>query len=95
MDGKPHDNVISRHELFPVRAPLTTLEHCIGDFLDKCDQNHDHGISQKVSFLKKILKMPNFIIVWLSISNIFFLLQEWAICLEIDDSDIEAKCEAL
>jgi len=67
LDGKPHDNVISRHELFPVRAPLTTLEHCIGDFLDKCDQNHDHGISQK----------------------------EWAICLEIDDSDIEAKCEAL
>ena len=50
MDGKPHDNVISRHELFPVRAPLATLEHCIGDFLDQCDQNDDHGISLEVSF---------------------------------------------
>ena len=72
MDGKPHDNVISKHELFPVRAPLTTLEHCIGDFLDKCDQNHDHGISQKVSFLKRYGKcLLTFIIVWL-ISNIYF-----------------------
>ena len=22
LDGHPHDNVVSRHELFPVRAPL-------------------------------------------------------------------------
>ena len=36
---------MSRHELFPVRAPLKTLEHCIGDFLDGCDANADHQIS--------------------------------------------------
>ena len=49
LDGYPHDNVVSRHELFPVRAPLVTLEHCIGDFLDKCDSNDDHDISFNVS----------------------------------------------
>jgi hypothetical protein len=51
LDGHPHDNVVSRHELFPVRAPLVTLEHCIGDFLDKCDSNDDHDISFNVSYL--------------------------------------------
>lgn len=40
-----HDSAVSRHELFPVRAPLQTLEHCIGDFLDKCDGNGDHKIT--------------------------------------------------
>jgi len=45
LDGHPHDNVVSRHELFPVRAPLQSLEHCIGDFLDNCDENDDHDIS--------------------------------------------------
>ena len=45
LDGHPHDNMVSRHELFPVKAPLHTLEHCIGDFLDNCDENDDHAIS--------------------------------------------------
>ena len=49
LDGHPHDNVVSRHELFPVKAPLQVLEHCIGDFLDQCDENNDHGISFKVN----------------------------------------------
>lgn len=31
------DRVVSRSELFPLIAPLKPLEHCIGDFLDKCD----------------------------------------------------------
>ena len=26
LDGHPHDNVVSRHELFPVRAPLQVLK---------------------------------------------------------------------
>jgi hypothetical protein len=47
LDGHPVDNVVSRHELFPVRAPLQTLEHCIGDFLDGCDADDDHAISLK------------------------------------------------
>ena len=50
LDGHPHDNVVSRHELFPVKAPLQVLEHCIGDFLDQCDENNDHGISFKVKY---------------------------------------------
>ena len=28
---------------------LQTLEHCIGDFLDKCDGNGDHKITLEVS----------------------------------------------
>jgi len=39
------DASVSRHELFPVRAPLQALEHCIGDFLDKCDRDSDHKIT--------------------------------------------------
>jgi secreted protein acidic and rich in cysteine len=29
LDGHPHDRSVSRHELFPIRAPLLSLEHCI------------------------------------------------------------------
>lgn len=45
LDGHPHDNTVSRHELFPIRAPLVTLEHCIAPFLESCDPNGDHRIS--------------------------------------------------
>ncbi|XP_063699329.1 SPARC [Culicoides brevitarsis] len=41
------DKTISRHELFPIRAPLLTLEHCIAPFLETCDENDDHRISLK------------------------------------------------
>eukprot|EP00095_Tigriopus_kingsejongensis_P003772 maker-scaffold1165_size57908-snap-gene-0.11 protein:Tk03772 transcript:maker-scaffold1165_size57908-snap-gene-0.11-mRNA-1 annotation:"Sparc" len=47
LDGHPSDNSVSRHELFPVKAPLQSLEHCIGDFLDNCDSDGDHKISLK------------------------------------------------
>jgi len=36
---------ISRHELFPIRAPLMYLEHCIAPFLNKCDANSDHMVT--------------------------------------------------
>lgn len=36
---------VSRHELFPIRAPLVSLEHCIAPFLDSCDKDDDHLIS--------------------------------------------------
>ena len=36
---------VSRHELFPIRAPLMALEHCIGPFLDSCDVDNDHFIT--------------------------------------------------
>lgn len=36
---------VSRHELFPIRAPLLSLEHCIAPFLDKCDEDDDHRIT--------------------------------------------------
>lgn len=41
------DKTISRHELFPIRAPLLTLEHCIAPFLESCDENDDHRINLK------------------------------------------------
>lgn len=45
LDGHPHDRSVSRHELFPIRAPLMALEHCIAPFLDGCDVNSDHKIT--------------------------------------------------
>ncbi|XP_037954449.1 SPARC-like [Teleopsis dalmanni] len=39
------DRSISRHELFPIRAPLVSLEQCIAPFLDSCDSNNDHRIT--------------------------------------------------
>lgn len=36
---------VSRHELFPIRAPLMYLEHCIAPFLNKCDANNDHMVT--------------------------------------------------
>jgi len=47
LDGHPHDRAISRHELFPIRAPLMSLEHCIAPFLNNCDEDDDHKISLK------------------------------------------------
>lgn len=45
LDGHPHDRAVSRHELFPIRAPLMALEHCIAPFLDQCDTDDDHKIT--------------------------------------------------
>lgn len=45
LDGHPADRKVSRHELFPIRAPLLTLEHCIAPFLDGCDTDDDHYIT--------------------------------------------------
>lgn len=47
LDGHPRDRVVTRHELFPIRAPLHTLEHCISPFLDICDPDGDHKITLK------------------------------------------------
>merc|ERR1712212_388947 len=47
LDGEPKDSKVSRHELFPLRAPLHTLEHCISPFLDSCDIDEDHQITLK------------------------------------------------
>lgn len=67
LDGHPHDRSISRHELFPIRAPLMSLEHCIAPFLDGCDVDNDHRIS----------------------------LSEWTKCLEIEEGDVEERCEEI
>jgi len=40
-----HDRSVSRHELFPIRAPLMSLEHCISPFLESCDADDDHRIT--------------------------------------------------
>ncbi|XP_042871170.1 SPARC-like [Penaeus japonicus] len=47
LDAHPRDRAVSRHELFPIRAPLVALEHCIGTFLDSCDPDDDHYITLK------------------------------------------------
>jgi len=47
LDGHPQDRKVSRHELFPIRAPLHTLEHCITTFLDSCDPDGDHYVTLK------------------------------------------------
>lgn len=47
LDGHPADRSVSRHELFPIRAPLMSLEHCIAPFLNKCDADDNHLISLK------------------------------------------------
>uniref|UniRef100_A0A1B6DH33 SPARC/Testican calcium-binding domain-containing protein n=1 Tax=Clastoptera arizonana TaxID=38151 RepID=A0A1B6DH33_9HEMI len=47
LDGHPHDRAVSIHELFPIRAPLMALEHCIAPFLNSCDKNNDHTITLK------------------------------------------------
>jgi len=45
LDGHPNDRQVSRHELFPIRAPLMALEKCIAPFLDSCDADDDHRIT--------------------------------------------------
>jgi len=40
-----HDRSVSRHELFPIRANLLSLESCIAPFLEKCDSDDDHRIT--------------------------------------------------
>jgi hypothetical protein len=45
LDKQPHDRHVSRHELFPLRAPLLSMESCISSFLDGCDANDDHKIT--------------------------------------------------
>jgi len=47
LDGHPPDRSVSRHELFPIRAPLMSLEHCIAPFLNKCDVDDNHRITLK------------------------------------------------
>lgn len=44
LDGDT-DRSVSRHELFPIRAPLVSLEQCIAPFLESCDSNKDHRIT--------------------------------------------------
>lgn len=39
------DRSVSLHELFPIRAPLMSLEHCIAPFLESCDPDNDHRIT--------------------------------------------------
>ncbi|RWS24147.1 hypothetical protein B4U80_10266, partial [Leptotrombidium deliense] len=45
LDTHPSDRFVSRHELFPLRAPLLSMEPCISRFLDDCDSNDDHKIT--------------------------------------------------
>lgn len=39
------DRSVSLHELFPIRAPLMSLEHCIAPFLESCDPDKNHRIT--------------------------------------------------
>ena len=58
LENRINDNAVSKHELFPVKAPLQVMEHCIGDFLDQCDSDGDHAIDLEVCiFSIKIVGM--------------------------------------
>lgn len=93
LDGHPHDRSVSRHELFPIRAPLLYLEHCIAPFLDSCDEDDDHRITLKewahclqLDEVKNVLfhsnrkKLINFLLLKDDIEDK---------CEEINDSDEE------
>jgi len=67
LDGHPHDRSVSLHELFPIRAPLMSLEHCIAPFLESCDPDNNHRI----------------------------YLQEWGNCLQLEEGDMEYRCEEI
>ncbi|XP_050349018.1 SPARC isoform X2 [Nymphalis io] len=67
LDAHDNDRFVSRHELFPIRAPLMSLEHCIAPFLDRCDEDDDHRIT----------------------------LAEWGKCLELDEYELEDRCDEL
>ncbi|KPI99539.1 Osteonectin [Papilio xuthus] len=67
LDAHDNDRFVSRHELFPIRAPLMALEHCIGPFLDLCDEDNDHRIT----------------------------LAEWGKCLQLDEYELEDRCDEL
>ncbi|XP_063388263.1 SPARC isoform X2 [Cydia fagiglandana] len=45
LDAHDNDRFVSKHELFPIRAPLMALEHCIAPFLELCDADRDHRIT--------------------------------------------------
>jgi len=64
LDGDT-DRSVSRHELFPIRAPLVSLEHCIEPFLESCDVDNNHRIT----------------------------LKEWGKCLELDEDEIDERCD--
>ncbi|KAJ8916975.1 hypothetical protein NQ315_008375 [Exocentrus adspersus] len=67
LDGHPPDRSVSRHELFPIRAPLMALEHCIAPFLNSCDSDNNHRIT----------------------------IKEWAKCLQLEEDEIEDRCEEI
>ena len=67
LDGNPPDRSVSRHELFPIKAPLMALEHCIAPFLNGCDVDNNHKIS----------------------------LEEWGKCLELNEDDLEDRCDLI
>ena len=83
LDKHPHDNVVSRHELFPLKAPLHTLEHCLAPFLDTCDKDTDHVLTLKVSSL------------YISYTVYIVFMQEWAGCLELEEEELLDKCEEI
>ncbi|OQR80149.1 SPARC-like [Tropilaelaps mercedesae] len=47
LDVEPANRVVSRHELYPLKAPLLAMEHCIAPFLDSCDADNDHQVTLK------------------------------------------------
>lgn len=67
LDGHPQDRSVSRHELFPIRAPLMSLEHCIAPFFQSCDSDDNHHIT----------------------------LREWGKCLQLDEDELEEKCDEI
>lgn len=51
---------MSRHELYPLKAPLLAMEHCIAPFLDSCDGDNDHLVMKTIV----IGQVPETMIAW-------------------------------
>jgi hypothetical protein len=77
---------VSRHELFPIRAPLMYLEHCIGPFLNSCDKDDDHRITL-IEWGKclELDEVRNFILNGVKIFKTFIRFQ----------SELADRCEIL
>lgn len=90
LDGDT-DRSVSRHELFPIRAPLVSLEHCIAPFLESCDSNNDHRITLIEWGACLGLDAVSF---FLSFS--FFIMYnnvKFAFCFFLSQSDLNERCD--
>lgn len=80
-----HDRSVSRHELFPIRAPLISLEHWWVQGLFCWQIKIQIGFSSISPFLENCDSNDDHRID----------MKEWGKCLGLEDGDLEDKCEEI